>query len=85
MAVDLAPHGVTVNAICPGAIASMPGGVRSWLEQPEAARHEYLATIPIGRFGESAEIAAAVVFLVSEEASYVVGQTLCVDGGHWMF
>ena len=44
-----------------------------------------LATVPIGRFGESEEVAAAVAFLASEDASYVVGQTLCVDGGHWMF
>ena len=85
LAVDLAPHGINVNAISPGAIASVPNGVRSWLDQSEAGQQEVLATVPIGRFGESDEIASAVAFLASDDASYVVGQTLCVDGGHWMF
>ncbi len=85
LAVDLAPHGVNVNAISPGAIASIPNGVRSWLDRPESEQQDVLATVPIGRFGESEEIARAVAFLASEDASYVVGQTLCVDGGRWMF
>lgn len=84
LAVDLAPHGVNVNAIAPGSINSHLNDDHIDTEggQQDPSR---LTTIPIGRFGVSEEIAAAVAFLASEDASYVVGQTLCVDGGHWMF
>ena len=83
LAVDLAPHGVNVNSVSPGAIDSVPNA--SWSRRPESEQRDILLTIPKGRFGESEEIAGAVAFLVSDDASYVVGQTLCVDGGHWMF
>ncbi len=83
LAVELAPHGVIVNAVSPGAIDSVPNG--GWTRRPPEAQRDVLLTIPIKRFGESEEIATAVAFLVSDDASYVVGQTLCVDGGHWMF
>lgn len=83
LAVDLAPHGINVNAISPGAIDSAPNG--GWSRRPPDAQRDVLLTIPIKRFGQSEEIATAVAFLVSDDASYVVGQTLCVDGGHWMF
>ena len=82
LAVDLAPHGVNVNAICPGAIDSVPNG--GWTRRPPEEQRDILLTIPSARFGESEEIAGAVAFLASDDASYVVGQTLCVDGGHWM-
>ena len=52
---------------------------------PADQQRDALLTIPAGRFGESEEIAGAIAFLVSDDASYVIGQTLCVDGGHWMF
>ena len=83
LAVDLAPHGVNVNAVSPGAIASVPNS--AWRQMPEAAQRDVLSTVASGRFGESEEIAGAVAFMVSDDASYVVGQTLSVDGGHWMF
>ena len=83
LAVDLAPHGVNVNAVSPGAIASVPNS--QWKQMPEAAQRDVLSTVASGRFGESQEIAGAVAFMVSDDASYVVGQTLSVDGGHWMF
>lgn len=83
LAVDLAPHGINVNAISPGAIDSVPNG--GWTRRPPEEQRDILQTIPIKRFGQSEEIATAVAFLVSDDASYVVGQTLCVDGGHWMF
>lgn len=83
LAVDLAPHGVNVNAVSPGAIASVPNS--QWKQMPESAQEAVLSTVASGRFGESEEIAGAVAFMVSDDASYVVGQTLSVDGGHWMF
>ncbi len=83
LAVDLAPHGVNVNAVSPGAIASVPNS--QWKQMPEPAQEAVLSTVASGRFGESEEIAGAVAFMVSDDASYVVGQTLSVDGGHWMF
>ena len=83
LAVDLAPHGVNVNAIAPGAIATLPNA--AWKKMPADQQRDALLTIPAGRFGESEEIAGAIAFLVSDDASYVIGQTLCVDGGHWMF
>jgi 3-oxoacyl-[acyl-carrier protein] reductase len=83
LAVELAPHGVIVNAVSPGAIDSVPNG--GWTRRSPEAQRDVLLTIPIKRFGQSEEIATAVAFMVSDDASYVVGQTLCVDGGHWMF
>jgi len=72
---ELARFGVTVNAISPNAetrmIASVPDEQRARLE----------ALIPIGRFAQPAEIASAVAFLASEEAGYVTGTVLPVDGG----
>jgi 3-oxoacyl-[acyl-carrier protein] reductase len=72
---ELARFGVTVNAICPNAetrmVASMP---------PEK-RAEISAMIPMGRFAQPQEISAAVAFLASEEANYITGEVLRVDGG----
>ena len=83
LAVDLAPYGVNMNAVSPGAIASVPNS--GWKQMPEAQQQAVLDTVASRRFGESAEIAGAVAFMVSDDASYIVGQTLGVDGGHWMF
>jgi 3-oxoacyl-[acyl-carrier protein] reductase len=86
-----AKSGVLVNAICPGPVESEmwmePGGLLDQSQQMsgEASREQALATAgskrPIGRLAESAEIAAAVVFLCSERASYVSGAAWSVDGG----
>lgn len=76
---DLAPQGVRVNAICPGAVdtAMMQVGMPVGTERRE--RLEQLH--PIGRVGQPEEIAATVEFLVSENASFVTGEALRVDGG----
>jgi 3-oxoacyl-[acyl-carrier protein] reductase len=86
-----AKSGVLVNAICPGPVESEmwmePGGLLDQSQQMsgDASREEALATAgskrPIGRLAESAEIAAAIVFLCSERASYVSGAAWSVDGG----
>ena len=74
-ALDLAPFGIRVNAVAPGAIRTDTSG-----SDPETLARR-AAPIPLGRVGEPEEIAAAVVFLASDAASYVTGQTLIVDGG----
>ncbi len=76
LAQEVASRNVTVNCVAPGFIASPMTEVLN--EQQRAA---ILSRIPAGRLGEGAEIAAACVYLASEEASYVTGQTLHVNGG----
>jgi 3-oxoacyl-[acyl-carrier protein] reductase len=76
---EVAKDGITVNSICPGFIAT------ERIEELSKARPEMikqrLAEIPLGRIGTPAELAAAVVFLASEPASYITGAVLQVDGG----
>jgi 3-oxoacyl-[acyl-carrier protein] reductase len=80
LALEWAEFGITVNSIAPGAIDT-PMAPESQL--PEAQKQALYARIPLKRFGRPEEIAAAVVFFASEEAGYVVGATLFVDGG-WL-
>ncbi|MBV9656000.1 MAG: 3-oxoacyl-ACP reductase FabG [Acetobacteraceae bacterium] len=77
MAVEFAEHGITVNAIAPGPIMTETG---KGMHTPETV-DAYHRLIPQRRYGEPAEIAAAAVFLASDDASYVTGHTLNVDGG----
>lgn len=94
---DLAPHGVRVNSICPGMIQT-PLNRSVWQawhdQQPEDQRQPYeqwagdkvKKVIPLGRWQTPEDIAAAAVFLASERARNIAGQTLNVDGGwvmHW--
>ncbi len=77
-ALALAPHGIRVNAIGPGSIQTdMLGTVMT----DPAARTRIMSRTPLGRVGEPAEIARVAAFLASDEASYVSGQVLYVDGG----
>ena len=80
MALELAPLGIRVNCVAPGAI-NTPGA--STTPMTDAQRAAMLAPIPMKRQGESEEIAAAVLFLASNESSYVTGSTITVDGG-WL-
>jgi glucose 1-dehydrogenase len=78
MALSLAPHGIRVNAIGPGSINTE---MLAATMADSAARGRILSRTPLGRIGESAEIAAIAVFLASDEASYITGQTIYADGG----
>jgi len=77
MAVDLAPYHIRVNAVAPGPI-DVP---RSRGQHNDERRAGWQRAVPLGRYGEPHEVAAAVSFLASNEASYINGQTLAVDGG----
>jgi 3-oxoacyl-[acyl-carrier protein] reductase len=80
MAKELAPHGVRVNALSPGVIDTPFHEVFS---TPEMMAN-FVKAIPLGRVGTSMECATAVAFLVSDAASYVVGETIEVNGGQLM-
>nr|WP_232544054.1 SDR family oxidoreductase [Streptomyces buecherae] len=75
-ALELAPHGITVNAVLPGNVRT--DGLAGL--GPDYLRRMTDST-PLGRLGETADIAHAVLFLASDEAAFVTGQTLTVDGG----
>jgi 3-oxoacyl-[acyl-carrier protein] reductase len=76
LAQELASRNITVNCVAPGFIASaMTDGL------PDAQKDALLGKIPAGKLGEGDDVAAAVVYLASREASYVTGQTLHVNGG----
>jgi 3-oxoacyl-[acyl-carrier protein] reductase len=84
LAVELAPYGITCNVVSPGLILSERGRVDWESKSPERQARE-METVAIGRTGEPREIADVIAFIASDEASYIVGQTIMVDGGHWMF
>lgn len=76
LAKELASRGITVNVVAPGFIdTQMTDGFEG------DAREQLLKTIPLGRFGQSEDVGAAVAFLASNAASYITGQVLTVDGG----
>ncbi len=78
MAVSLAPRGIRVNAIGPGSIAT---DILASVNSDPAAKHRLLSRTPLGRIGDPSEIAAIAVFLASDDASYVTGETIYADGG----
>jgi len=83
MAVDLAPHGVTVNSVAPGVTAT--DRIVDRLDRmPVDKVQEIRARIPVGRWAQPVEVAAAVAFLCSPAAGYITGHTLDVNGGAWM-
>ncbi len=73
------PYGIRVNAVSPGFIETA-----EYAKSPEADRAAWRRMIPLGRFGEPADVAAAVAWLVSDEAKYVTGAILHVNGGLWL-
>ena len=79
LAKEMGARGITVNAVAPGYISTdMTAAL------PDAAKQAMLSTIPVNRPGTPEDVAAAVAFLASEEAGYITGQVLSVDGGMGM-
>ena len=77
MAVDLAQHNIRVNAIAPGPIDV----ARSRARHTDERRNAWHQAVPLGRYGQPEEAAAVALFLASDDASYLTGQTISVDGG----
>jgi NAD(P)-dependent dehydrogenase (short-subunit alcohol dehydrogenase family) len=82
MALDHALDGIRINCICPGRVET------PWVAErlkaypdPEKARREMTATQAVGRMGQPNEIAAAALYLASDESSFVTGSALMIDGG----
>jgi 3-oxoacyl-[acyl-carrier protein] reductase len=73
---ELASRGITANAVAPGFVDT-----ELTRDLPEALKEQLRAATPLGRFGETTEIADAVAFLASDEAAFITGQVLAVDGG----
>jgi NAD(P)-dependent dehydrogenase (short-subunit alcohol dehydrogenase family) len=77
-AIDLAPHGIRVNGVAPGVVDTPLAALV--VQNPDLAP-VYLKTIPLGRFAQPEDIANAALYLASDDASYVTGHTIVVDGG----
>ena len=76
---ELASRSITCNAVAPGFVdTELTSGL------PDALKEQLRAATPLGRFGETSEIASAVAFLASDEAAFITGQVLAVDGGRVM-
>ena len=82
LAVEWARHKIRVNAVAPGPIES-PGAARQLWNTPEAVER-ITAAVPLGRWGQPAEVADAVAFLVSPHAGFITGEILTIDGGAWL-
>jgi 3-oxoacyl-[acyl-carrier protein] reductase len=79
LALEVADRGITVNVVAPGLIDT-----DMTRRLPEATRAAWAARVPLGRIGSPADVAAAVCFLASDEASYITGQVVAVNGGLYM-
>ncbi|MET0850683.1 MAG: SDR family NAD(P)-dependent oxidoreductase [Candidatus Rokuibacteriota bacterium] len=81
---ELGPHGIRVNCIAPGFIRSNPASEAQWHAMGEAGQRALVESIALRRLGTPEDIARAVRFFASDDAAWITGQTISVDGGHWM-
>jgi len=90
MAYELAEHRITVNSVCPGYVATpMQSRELAWEAElrgttPEAVRDMWVEATPLGRLEQPEDVAKAVTFLVSEDARFITGEALAVNGGAFM-
>jgi NAD(P)-dependent dehydrogenase (short-subunit alcohol dehydrogenase family) len=82
LAVEWAPHGIRVNCICPGPTDTEGAGAALWPSAEDRAR--VAATVPLGRLATTEEVAQWGAALCSPYASYITGENLTIDGGHWL-
>ena len=82
VAIDLAPYNIRVNSVCPGLIKTRL--TQPARDNPQWAA-DYLKKIPLNRFGEAEEVAAAVAYLASEDSGFITGHQLVIDGGQLTF
>lgn len=80
VAQEVSAHGVTINCVCPG-----PTDTRMWRSSDEVWRQAKIAQLPIGRVGTVEEIASAYVFLASDDAAFMIGQSVSPNGGDVMW
>ena len=78
MAVELSKFGIRVNSVCPGFIWT---DIHEEAHEPEEMVREYVKKIPLGYIGKPEEVASAILFLASEESSFITGTELGIDGG----
>jgi NAD(P)-dependent dehydrogenase (short-subunit alcohol dehydrogenase family) len=81
LAREFGPDGITANTVAPGAIDT----VRDWSQYKHQPKEKIAAEIPLGRFGNVNEVAAACAFLASEGGGFTSGQVIHVNGGHYMY
>jgi len=81
LSLELGPHGVTVNSVAPGLVLSNPSTRKQWASYSEEKQRAIIEGTHTRRLGEPEDIAAAVLFLASNSASWISGQVLSVDGG----
>jgi 3-oxoacyl-[acyl-carrier protein] reductase len=81
LAHELGPFGITVNCVAPGFVRCNPTTERQWEAMGEAGQGRLLESIALRRLGTPEDIARAVGFLAGDEAAWITGQTLAVDGG----
>jgi len=90
MAFELAEHGIRVNSVCPGFVATpMQSRELDWEARlrgstPEAVRDAWIADTPLGRLEQPEDVAKVVAFLLSEEAAFITGEAIAVNGGAFM-
>jgi len=77
-----ARHGITVNVVCPGPTdTALLAGVTEAAPNPEKLREAFVRAIPLGRLGQPDDLAGAIVFFASDDASFITGQVVSVSGG----
>jgi 3-oxoacyl-[acyl-carrier protein] reductase len=85
MAHELGRYGITVNCIAPGFVLSNPSTIKQWESYGDQGQAELVEGIAVRRLGKPEDIANGVRFFVSDESSWVTGQTISIDGGHALF